>query len=120
MNIEQTIVSVVMPAFNGEKYISAAIKSGLSQLTENDELIIVDNASTDGTERIVEAIPDPRIKYHYEPKKGADFAVLSENRDRGVLARVPVQSKCHSDPEAHIPGISGAAPAPEQRSPTVP
>lgn len=74
MNTSQTSVSVVMPAFNGEKYISIAIESGLSQLTDNDELIVVDNASTDATARVVRAIPDARIKYHYEPKKGAAAA----------------------------------------------
>lgn len=74
MNITQTHVSVVMPAFNGERYITLAIKSGLSQLRDTDELIVVDNASTDSTARIVKTIPDRRIKYHYEPKKGAAAA----------------------------------------------
>jgi glycosyltransferase involved in cell wall biosynthesis len=63
-----------MPAFNGEKYIARAIESGLSQLGGNDELIVVDNASTDATARIVKAIPDPRIRYHHEPRKGAAAA----------------------------------------------
>lgn len=63
-----------MPAFNGERYITLAIKSGLSQLRDTDELIVVDNASTDSTARIVKTIPDRRIKYHYEPKKGAAAA----------------------------------------------
>lgn len=74
MNAGKTNVSVVMPAYNGERYIALAIESGLSQLVDNDELIVVDNASTDATAQIVKAIPDPRIKYHYEPKKGAAAA----------------------------------------------
>lgn len=74
MNPGPTRVSVVMPAFNGEKYIALAIESGLNQLADNDELIVVDNASTDATAPIVKAIHDPRIKYLYEPKRGAAAA----------------------------------------------
>ncbi|WP_315831168.1 glycosyltransferase family A protein [Bradyrhizobium prioriisuperbiae] len=74
MSAGKTNVSVVMPALNGERYIALAIESGLSQLTDDDELIVVDNASTDSTARIVKAIPDPRIKYHYEPRSGAAVA----------------------------------------------
>lgn len=58
-----------MPAYNGEKYIALAITSCLNQLSDNDELIVVDNASTDGTEQIIKDYPDPRIKHHYESKK---------------------------------------------------
>ncbi len=74
MSAGQINVSVVMPAFNGEKYIALAIESGLGELADNDELIIVDNASTDATARIVKAMPDPRIKYLHEPRKGAAAA----------------------------------------------
>lgn len=63
-------VSVVMPAFNGEKYVVLAIRSALSQLDEHDELLLVDNASTDATARIVKGIADPRVRYFLETKKG--------------------------------------------------
>lgn len=68
------LVSVIMPAFNGEKYIAAAIASALDQLDARDEIVVVDNASTDATARIVKSIEDPRIRYFYEPKKGAAAA----------------------------------------------
>jgi glycosyltransferase involved in cell wall biosynthesis len=42
-------VSLALPVFNGEKFIAEAIRSILSQEYENFELIITDNASTDGT-----------------------------------------------------------------------
>ena len=70
MNPGQIRVSVVMPAFNGEKYIASAITSCLNQFADNDELIVVDNASTDATARIVKDYADHRIKYHYESRKG--------------------------------------------------
>lgn len=46
-------ISVVLPVYNGEKYISQAIESVLQQNYENWELIIVNDCSTDGTSRII-------------------------------------------------------------------
>lgn len=63
-------VSVAMASFNGEKYISTQIKSILENLTENDELIISDDGSTDGTRRIIEEFNDSRIKILDGPKQG--------------------------------------------------
>lgn len=47
-------ISVIMPAFNSEKYIEEAIRSVLNQSFKNFELVIVDDASTDGTWKIVQ------------------------------------------------------------------
>jgi glycosyltransferase involved in cell wall biosynthesis len=57
------IVSVVMPAYNGEQYIAEAIDSVLSQTFENFELIVVDDGSTDRTQEIVARYDDARIRY---------------------------------------------------------
>lgn len=58
-------VSIGMPVHNGEKYIREALDSLLSQTFTNFELIISDNASTDGTEAICHeyAVKDTRIRY---------------------------------------------------------
>jgi glycosyltransferase involved in cell wall biosynthesis len=58
-------VSLALPVYNGEKFISDAIRSILAQDHENFELIITDNASTDGTEKICRdfAASDPRVRY---------------------------------------------------------
>ncbi len=48
-------VSILMPAFNAERYISEAIESVLSQTHQDFELIITDDGSTDSTLRIVES-----------------------------------------------------------------
>ncbi|MBU3956767.1 glycosyltransferase [Patescibacteria group bacterium] len=47
------LVSVIMPAYNAEKYISEAIKSILNQTFENFKLIIIDDCSTDKTWQII-------------------------------------------------------------------
>lgn len=58
----QPLVSVIMPAYNGEKYIGRAIQSVLHQTYKNFELIIVDDKSTDNTLGEIGKISDSRIK----------------------------------------------------------
>jgi|688.fasta_scaffold28259_2 glycosyltransferase involved in cell wall biosynthesis len=55
-------ISVCLAAYNGSKYIGKQISSILCQLRETDELVIVDDNSTDETVKIVEDFKDPRIK----------------------------------------------------------
>ena len=54
-------ISVVMPAYNAEKYISEAIESILIQSFEDFELIIIDDGSTDNTVNIIRSYDDKRI-----------------------------------------------------------
>jgi glycosyltransferase involved in cell wall biosynthesis len=63
------LVSIGMPVFNGEKVIKNALDSLLGQSFPDFELIISDNASTDGTERICReyAARDRRIRYVRQP-----------------------------------------------------
>lgn len=58
-------VSIGLPVYNGEEFIREALDSLLSQTYRNFELIISDNSSTDGTERICleYAQKDSRIRY---------------------------------------------------------
>ena len=50
-----------MATYNGEKYLGAQLATILPQLHADDELIIVDDASTDGTPELLAALDDPRI-----------------------------------------------------------
>ena len=54
-------VSVVMPVFNGERFLRKAIDSILVQTFSDFEFIIVDDGSTDGTGEIINSYRDPRI-----------------------------------------------------------
>lgn len=56
------MVSVCMTTYNGEKYVKEQIQSILIQLSDEDELIISDDGSTDKTLEIIEQIKDPRMK----------------------------------------------------------
>jgi len=57
------IISVLMPVYNGEKYLPKAIKSILGQTFSNFEFIIINDGSTDKTEEIIKSFSDPRIIY---------------------------------------------------------
>lgn len=55
------LVSVIMPAYNGEKYIGDAIESVLNQSYDNFELIIVEDKSTDNTLEVIQKYIDSRL-----------------------------------------------------------
>lgn len=55
-------VSVIMPAYNAEKYIKEAIDSILNQTFKDFEFIIINDGSIDSTEDIIKSYTDPRIK----------------------------------------------------------
>jgi len=63
-------LSVGVPVYNGEAYLRLALESILAQSFNAFELIISDNASTDGTERIGRefAARDARVQYHRNPQ----------------------------------------------------
>src|ERR1039458_5312287 len=55
-------VSVIMPVYNGEKFLRTAVDSVLWQTFEDWELVVVDDASTDSTPDILADYRDPRIR----------------------------------------------------------
>ena len=70
-----TLVSVVMPVYNQERYIATAIKSILEQTYSSFEFIIVDDGSTDRTIEIVESFADERIRLIRAPHAGFIAAI---------------------------------------------
>lgn len=58
-----SLVSVIMPVYNGEQYLKEAIESILSQSYVNFEFIIINDGSQDNTEEIILSYDDPRIIY---------------------------------------------------------
>ena len=71
--MSDVLFSIVIPTHNREKFIVKTIQSVLSQTYTNFELIIVDDGSTDNTEKVVREIEDQRIQYHQK-----------ENGERGA------------------------------------
>lgn len=70
------MISVIMPAYNSEMYISEAIESVINQSYKNFELIIVDDGSTDRTPEIIDkyAKTDLRIKVFHRENAGVSSA----------------------------------------------
>jgi teichuronic acid biosynthesis glycosyltransferase TuaG len=70
------LVSIIMPAYNAEKYIAESIESVLKQTYKNWELIVVDDGSKDSTRQIVEyyQAKDSRVIYAYQTNSGVASA----------------------------------------------
>ena len=76
------LISIIMPAYNREDTIMAAITSVLAQTYSHFELVIVDDGSTDGTVPVVESFADDRIRLI----KGPGRSGVSEARNIGLRA----------------------------------
>lgn len=70
----QPQVSIIIPAYNAEKYIKRSLKSLLNQTYNKIEIIVIDDGSTDGTATLIEAFRDPRIIYRYQNNSGQGAA----------------------------------------------
>lgn len=63
-NMKSMNISVCMATFNGERFLSEQVASILTELSAEDELIVLDDASQDGTVAFFERLQDPRVKIH--------------------------------------------------------
>jgi GT2 family glycosyltransferase len=87
-------VSVVIPTYNRAALVGRAVASALAAVDPGDEIIVVDDGSTDGTEAALSCFGD-RIMYIRQPRAGAGPA-----RNRGVgAARRPWVAFLDSDDE---------------------
>lgn len=68
MTLQPPLVSVIMPVYNGEKYVRDSIQSILNQTFHDFEFIIINDGSTDGTHEIINSIVDNRIIYIINPE----------------------------------------------------
>jgi glycosyltransferase involved in cell wall biosynthesis len=74
-----SIISVIIPVYNGEKTIIKTIQSVLNQTFTDFELIVIDDGSQDSTLKVIDDISDPRIKVFSYPNAG-----VSASRNRGL------------------------------------
>ena len=75
MNVKSPKVTVLMPAYNAEKYISEAIQSVLDQSFSDFELLIINDRSTDKTKDVIKKFSDNRIKIIDHEGKGISSAL---------------------------------------------
>jgi len=86
-------VTVIIPAYNRERYIGEAIASVLAQTAGDLELVVVDDGSTDGTAAVVAAVADPRVRLLSGAHRGISAAM-----NRGLAAAHGAYvARCDSD-----------------------
>lgn len=71
---EQSLVTWIIPVYNGEKYIEQAVKSILNQPCKDLKVLIIDDGSTDSTNEIIKEIKDERVRYVYKMNAGVSAA----------------------------------------------
>jgi len=69
--VEKKLISVVIPAYNHEKFIGDTIESVLGQTYSNFEIVIIDDGSTDRTAEICQSYEDKRVRYFYQENQDA-------------------------------------------------
>lgn len=73
-----TLISIIVPVYNGAKFIKETIESVLNQTYPHFELILVNDASPDNSAEVIRAYTDPRIHYlEHQTNKGSDAARLT-------------------------------------------
>lgn len=91
------MISVCIATYNGEKYLERQIRSILPQLAADDEIVISDDGSEDGTLEVIDAIGDKRIRVLEGPKRG-----LIKNFEHAIkAAKGEVIFLCDQDDEWH-------------------
>ncbi len=117
--MNQPHVSVIIPTFNRKRFLIDAVRSVLDGTYGDIELIVVDDGSTDGTEKALGEF-DGRIEYRYQPNRGVssarnlgvsmsrgEFVAFLDSDDRwtknklekqvAYLADHPTLRACHTD-----------------------
>lgn len=111
--INEKVVTIIIPAYNAEKYIEESIQSILNQTYTNWELLIADDKSTDNTKKIIDNYNDKRIKkFHNERNLGAfqtmnkllalstgDYITFQGADDTSSPTRIESQIKAFSEDE---------------------
>lgn len=72
-------VSIILPTYNAQRTVIAAVRSALGQTFGDTEVIVIDDGSTDRTQEIVGSIKDPRLRVYAFERGGVSAA-----RNRGL------------------------------------
>ncbi len=68
---KKPVISIIIPAYNHEKFIGPAMESVLNQSFKNVELLVIDDGSTDRTGEVARGYGDPRVTYIYQENQDA-------------------------------------------------
>ncbi len=101
------LFSVVIPAYNHENYIGPAVESVLDQSLPDFELIIINDGSRDGTEKVINRFDDNRIRYYVQENAGAHNTInrgisLAEGEFIAILNSDDIFKETRLDKAFHI------------------
>ncbi len=113
---KKPLVSIILPTRNREKLLHRAIKSILDQTYPDFELIVVDDASSDGTSDVVRSLEDSRIKYiRHSTTQGAsaarnsgwreaagDYIAFQDSDDKWLEEKLALQVSALDDSSDHV------------------
>ena len=90
-------IAVVLPVYNGERYVAEAIQSVLTQTFTDFELVVVDDGSTDRTAAILEGFRDPRLRVIRLPQNRGMVTALNtgiRESQSDLIARMDADDIC--------------------------
>lgn len=92
------MVSVIMNAYNSEKYIREAVQSVLKQTFTDFELLVYDNQSNDGTMQVLRGFSDERLRYYK-----ADFHTTLGQARNAAISRATGKYLAFLDSDDRLP-----------------
>ena len=72
-------ISIIVPIYNAEKYINKCVDSLINQTKKELEIILVNDGSTDGTDKLIRLYKDKRIRYFINKNQG-----IGKTRNFGI------------------------------------
>lgn len=108
-------VSVVMAVYNGQRFLREQVDSVLDELLPGDELIVVDDASTDGSLAFLKGIASPALRVYANP---SNLGVIGSFERGLLLAAHEFIFLCDQD-DLWLPGKRAAFVAAFEQDPTV-
>lgn len=92
----QPLISVLLPVYNSAAFITATMQSILAQTEGNFELLVLNDGSTDESEKVIRTFSDSRVRYFHHPNMG-----LVGTLNRGIaeaqgryIARIDADDIC--------------------------
>src|ERR1700722_17681797 len=67
----EPLVSILIPAYNAEEFVAAAIRSAIDQTWQRKEIIVVDDGSTDGTAEVARKFASKDVAFVSKQNEGA-------------------------------------------------
>ncbi len=108
------LVSIIIPCYNGERFVAEAIESALAQTYPHKEVIVIDDGSTDNSLEVIKSFGD-KIRWETGPNRGGCAA-----RNRGIeLARGELIQFLDADDILHPQKLERQVPVALESAPTI-